>query len=145
MSPVPTHILDQFLIQKDFQFFHVLNISRSFLCQRAYCQKFLNDIINSIPQKYYLQTEIILKLKKDYNNIDTNYRVLVESIVRNKKIRLITDISPESIIEVSDATISIPFTSTAVTSYNKNKETIYYDPSGKLTKNNCLEKNPCSK
>lgn len=106
-----------------------------------YCQKFLNDIVNSIPQKYYSQTEIILKLKKDYNNIDPNYRVLVERIVRNKKIRLITDISPESIIEVSDATISIPFTSTAVTSYNKNKETIYYDPSGKLTKNNCLEKN----
>ena len=106
-----------------------------------YCQKFLNDIVNSIPEKYYFQIEIILKLKKDYDNIDPNYRVLIENITKNKKIRLITDISPESVIEVSDATISIPFTSTAITSYNKNKETIYYDPSGKLTKNNCLEKN----
>lgn len=106
-----------------------------------YCQKFLNDIVNSIPEKYYLQIEIILKLKKDYDNIDPNYRVLIDNITKNKKIRLITDISPESVIEVSDATISIPFTSTAITSYNKNKETIYYDPSGKLTKNNCLEKN----
>ena len=104
-----------------------------------YCQKFLNDIVNSIPEKYYFQIEIILKLKKDYDNIHPKYRVLIESIIRNKKIRLISDISPESIIDVSDATISIPFTSTAIT-YSKNKDTIYYDPSGKLTKHNCLEK-----
>ena len=74
--------------------------------------------------KTFRENSLIKSL--EYNNIDPNYRVLVERIVRNKKIRLITDISPESIIEVSDATISIPFTSTAVTSYNKNKETIYY-------------------
>ena len=106
-----------------------------------YCQKFLNDIVNSIPEKYYFQIEIILKLKKDYDNIHPKYRLLIESIIRDKKIKLISDISPESIIDVSDATISIPFTSTAITSYSKNKDTIYYDPSGKLTKHNCLEKN----
>lgn len=105
-----------------------------------YCQKFLKDILDSIPENYSSSIDLILKLKKDYNNIHHNYRTLIDSLSNNKKIRLIKDISPESIIEISDATISIPFTSPAISSFNKNKETIYYDPSGQLTKENCLEK-----
>ena len=53
---------------------------------------------------------------------------------------MITDISPESIIDISDGVISIPFTTPAITALNNNRDTIYYDPSGKLTKENSFEK-----
>ena len=99
-----------------------------------YCEKFLKDIINSIPENFFSKVDIIIKLKKDYSNIDPSYRVLINDITNKKKVKLIKDISPESVIDISDATISIPFTSTAITSLNKNKNTIYFDPSGKLTK-----------
>ncbi len=106
-----------------------------------YCEKFLKDIINSIPENFFSKVDIIIKLKKDYSNIDPSYRVLINDMINNNKVKLIKDVSPESVIDISDATISIPFTSTAITSLNKNKNTIYFDPSGKLTKKNCLEKN----
>ncbi len=105
-----------------------------------YCEKFLNDIINSIPENYYSYTDVIIKLKKDYDNIHPDYRRLINKFTDKKKIQLIKDISPESVIEISDATISVPFTSPAITSFYKKKETIYYDPSGQLSKDNCLEK-----
>ncbi len=105
-----------------------------------YCNKFINDIITSIPENYFNQLDIILKLKKDYENIDHNYRNLINKLVNTKKVKLMTEISPESIIDISDGIISIPFTTPAITALNKDKDTIYYDPSGKLTKKNCFEK-----
>ena len=54
--------------------------------------------------------------------------------------KVLKNIAPESAINIADATISIPFTSPAIFSYSKGLDTIYYDPSGKLTKANCLEK-----
>ena len=105
-----------------------------------YCNKFITDIINSIPDNHYDQLDIILKLKKDYVNIDPNYRNLINKLSDSKKIKIITDISPESIIDISDGIISIPFTTPAIIALNNDKDTIYYDPSGKLTKKNCFEK-----
>jgi polysaccharide biosynthesis PFTS motif protein len=119
--------------------YHLLNNPYN-IYTLSYCKKFLDDIIKSIPEEYYSKIDIILKLKKDYDNIDPSYRNLINNLADTKKVKLISDISPESVIEISDATISIPFTSTGLTSFYKNKDTIYYDPSGKLTKNNCLEK-----
>ena len=105
-----------------------------------YCQKFITDIVNSIPDHDYNKLDLFLKLKKDYINIDPDYRNLIKKLVDNKKVSLITDISPESIIDISDGVISIPFTTPAITALNNNRDTIYYDPSGKLTKENSFEK-----
>jgi len=124
---------------KRLEIYNLLNNSYN-IYTFEYCQKFIIDIINSIPKNLYTRIEVILKLKKDYDNISPKYKSLISSLVNSKKIKLIKDISPESVVEISDATISIPFTSTAIISFNRNKKTIYYDPSGKLKKNYSIEK-----
>ena len=106
-----------------------------------YCIKFVDDILNAVPTKLYSNIEIVFKMKKEYKNIDPVYKKFLQEKLKIRNIKIMSDISPESIIDISDATISIPFTSTAITSFRKNKKTIYYDPSGKLSNNNCLEKN----
>jgi polysaccharide biosynthesis PFTS motif protein len=104
-----------------------------------YCKKFVEDIIRAIPESIYRDTDIIFKIKREYKNIHPLYKKYINEITSHKNIKLINDISPESVIDISDATISIPFTSTAITSLRKGKHSIYYDPSEKLSKNNCLE------
>ena len=104
-----------------------------------YCKKFVEDIIRAIPESIYRDIDIIFKIKREYKNIHPLYKKYINEITSHKNIKLINDISPESVIDISDATISIPFTSTAITSLRKGKHSIYYDPSEKLSKNNCLE------
>ena len=104
-----------------------------------YCKKFVEDIIRAIPESIYRDIDIIFKIKREYKNIHPLYKKYINEITRHKNIKLINDISPESVIDISDATISIPFTSTAITSLRKGKHSIYYDPSEKLSKNNCLD------
>ena len=105
-----------------------------------YCKKFVEDIIKAIPENLYREIDIIFKIKKrEHNNIHPLYKKYINEITSQKNIKLISDISAGSIIDMSDATISIPFTSTAITAHRKGKYSIYYDPSEKLSKNNCLE------
>lgn len=103
-----------------------------------YCKKFIEDILKAIPRNLYRDINLILKIKREYENIHPLYKNYLSKL-KNNNIKLINDMSPESVINISDATISIPFTSTAITSHRKGKPSIYYDPSGKLSNNNCLE------
>lgn len=105
-----------------------------------YCIKFIDDILNSIPKTKKNKIKIILKMKRMYDNIHPKYLEYLNKKVKKKEINLIDDMSPESVIGYSDITISIPFTSTAITSFRKNKKTIFYDPSYSLTKKLSFEK-----
>lgn len=105
-----------------------------------YCTKFLDDIFKVFPKSFYNEFNIIIKSKfKNENIIHKKYIQYLKNL-ENKNITIINNISAESIIENSHSVISIPFTSPAITSLRKNKNTVYYDPSGKLTMKNCLEK-----
>lgn len=105
-----------------------------------YCISFVDDIFKSLPNNFFQTYDIILKIKKDYSNIHPLYREYLNNLGKKKKFKIISDLSPESVIDMSVATISIPFTSTAITSLQKGKKTIFYDPSGKLTLSNSFEK-----
>ena len=50
-----------------------------------YCQKFLKDILESMPENYSSRIDLILKLKKDYSNIHHNYRTLIDSLSNQSK------------------------------------------------------------
>ena len=54
------------------------------------------------------------------------------AIVDYDNIKIVKDISAESVIDCSDIVISLPFTSTSTIAQIKGKKTIYYDPSGKV-------------
>ena len=106
-----------------------------------YCTNFIQNIIYALPESFYENFNIIIKSKfKNNKIIHTKYDQYLNDLQKNKNIKIIHKISSESIIDKSDATISIPFTSPAITSLRKNKNAIFYDPSGKLTLLNCLEK-----
>ena len=105
-----------------------------------YCIKFIDDILNAIPKTKKNKIKIILKMKRMYDNIHPKYLEYLDEKVKKNEINLIDDMSPESVIDYSDITISIPFTSTAITSFRKNKKTIFYDPSHSLTKKLSFEK-----
>jgi polysaccharide biosynthesis PFTS motif protein len=105
-----------------------------------YCQKFINDIVLSFNKTRLEEFDLVIKLKRDYFNIDPRYKFFLDKLIETKKLKVLKNIAPESALDIADATISIPFTTPAVISLNKNIEAIYYDPSGKLTKKNSLEK-----
>ena len=106
-----------------------------------YCIRFLQDIINSIPKRKIKHINIVIKMKRIYQNIHPGYLNYLKKISKSKNIKLISDISPEEIINHSDLIVSIPFTSPAIISYRQNKNTLFYDPSGGLNKKYSFEKN----
>lgn len=105
-----------------------------------YCIGFLKDIINSIPKRKLKHINIIVKMKRIYKNINPKYLNYLKQLSKTKNIKLISDISPEEIINKSDLIISIPFTSPAIISFRQKKNTLFYDPSGKLNKRYLFEK-----
>ena len=84
---------------------------------------------------------IVIKMKRIYQNIHPEYLNYLKKISKSKNIKFISEISPEEIINHSDLIVSIPFTSPAIISYRQNKNTLFYDPSGKLNKKYSFEKN----
>lgn len=96
---------------------------------------FLEDIMDLI--KNYNHLEIYLKTKRNNKNIHPdyiNYFTKLNEEYSNLKI-IDGSISAQSIINNSDLSISIPYTSTALISNSFSVKSIYYDPSGKLPKN----------
>ncbi|MDC0944863.1 polysaccharide biosynthesis PFTS motif protein, partial [Candidatus Pelagibacter sp.] len=91
-----------------------------------FCSRFLNDILEVLKNKNII---IIIKIKRDYQNIDLRYKNLILKLKKIKNIKLFYDeISAESLVEKSNLTISSPFTSTALISKSLNKKSIYYNP-----------------
>jgi polysaccharide biosynthesis PFTS motif protein len=65
---------------------------------------------------------------KDFNIFSKKYYEYLQSL-KNKKIQILDkDISAMSVIRISDAVVSIPFTSPTLLAYSLKKKTCYYDP-----------------
>ena len=97
--------------------------------------KFLQDIVET-ANKYNFK--ILLKQKRLYNFVvSKKYIKFIEKITKNNNIQLINpSVSPVKLIEKSDASISIPFTSSSLYALPLNKKTAYYDPISIINKDN---------
>ena len=96
---------------------------------------FIRDIIDVFRSKN--KTDFFFKTKR---NIDSRYEVktyleTLNTLNRENNFHILDgDISAAYLIENSDITISYPFTSTAVIAKFKKKVSLFYDPSGKISK-----------
>ena len=97
-----------------------------------YCTNFLLDVTGTI-KKIYPEAEIIYKVKRDIKTINKEYLKLVTDLVsKTKNLKVFYDeISAQSLIKGCDASISIPFTTTALIADYLKKPSIYYHPSNK--------------
>jgi len=93
-----------------------------------YCKKFIDDLV-FLQNKYDFNLIIKSKLRnKDFNIFSKKYYEYLQSL-KNKKIQILDkDISAMSVIRISDAVVSIPFTSPTLLAYSLKKKTCYYDP-----------------
>ena len=84
-----------------------------------------------------IKSIFFFKIKR---NIDSRYEVktyleTLNTLNRENNFHILDgDISAAYLIENSDITISYPFTSTAVIAKFKKKVSLFYDPSGKISK-----------
>jgi polysaccharide biosynthesis PFTS motif protein len=81
---------------------------------------------------------VYIKKKREIGkNSSKKYDYYIKKLCENDNINLIdkADLSPVKFINSCYASISAPFTSTAVIAKHKNKNSIYYDPSMILNKN----------
>jgi polysaccharide biosynthesis PFTS motif protein len=94
----------------------------------TYCKKFIDDLV-FLQNKYDFNLIIKSKLRnKNFNIFSKKYYEYLQSL-KNKKIQILDkDISAMSVIRISDAVVSIPFTSPALLACSLNKKTCYYDP-----------------
>lgn len=96
------------------------------------CLNFLKDVAIAASDRFLLLYKSKrLDTKKTNQN---HFNIKKKNIIKNYYHELHPEISPRRIIEVSDACISIPFTSTALISKFFGKPTIFYD-SKNLLKN----------
>jgi len=117
------------------QYYYSFMINHYNIYTANYVIKFLDDLIKNLINKDY---QILIKLKRNLNkeyhhNKYLNFIKKIEN-VDNLKI-LKENYSTESVLKSSYASISIPFTSTALISKFYKVKTVYYDPSGKLDNN----------
>jgi len=93
--------------------------------------KFMQDIIDSLPP----DAVIVHKRKRADNRSYKPYTLLIEKFRQNGSLIAIEpQASPNSVIEKCTAVISMPFTSTGIIAKYLDKPSAYYDPSGKLLK-----------
>lgn len=94
----------------------------------SYCKKFIDDII-FLQKKYDFNLIIKSKLRTtNFNHFSEKYYNYIYSF-KSKKIKIYdTKYSAISIIKISDAVISIPFTSPTLLAYYEKKKSCYYDP-----------------
>ena len=97
-----------------------------------YCINFIKNIISEIEKFDSSNYEIIIKIKRINHYTDKTYVDYLNKISLKNGIKILYDISAQSLIDSSDMVISIPFTSTSTIAHKKGKKTIYYDPSGKV-------------
>ncbi len=97
------------------------------------CNTFLSDI-KEIGDKFGLK--LYLKRKREvFNIISSKYLNHLKLLNQNNNFNLVPpNIDATSIIEMSSAVISMPFTSTAIIARELGKPTIYYDPFGQVQK-----------
>jgi polysaccharide biosynthesis PFTS motif protein len=101
----------------------------------SYCKKFLDDVV-LLQIKYNFNLIIKSKLRnKDFNVFSRRYYEYLQSL-KSKKIQIFdTNISAISIIKVSDAVVSIPFSSPSLLAYALKKKSCYYDPKSIILNN----------
>ncbi len=104
-----------------------------------YCKNFFLETTQSI-RKTYPDAEIYYKIKRNLQTINPEYKNLIlNEEKKSSKFKIFYDnISAQSLIKCSDATISIPFTSTAIISSYLQKPTVYYNPNDKYKIKNHL-------
>lgn len=95
------------------------------------CESFLKNIANISSR---LDTVILWKRKRKIGTMShPQYRYFADRLSERADVVLIDpDISAFRVIESSCAVISMPFTSTALIARAMGKPSIYYDPTGKL-------------
>lgn len=126
--------------RNDYVYYNFMHVGNIYTLE--YCTNFLLDITQSI-KKIYPQAEIIYKVKRDIKTINKKYLNLVTDVaskIENFKI-FYDEISAQSLIKVCDASISIPFTSTALIADYLKKPSIYYHPGHKPLISSFSQKN----
>ena len=97
-----------------------------------YILSFLDDIID--VTKEYNNLEIYLKTKRNNKTTHPDYLNYLDEInKKNSRLKIVeNNISAQSLMNGTDLSISIPYTSTALIANSLNVKSIYYDPSGIL-------------
>jgi polysaccharide biosynthesis PFTS motif protein len=96
--------------------------------------QFLEDI-KIICEKYGYIIYYKGKRSTNLNIFDKKYINWINNSISSNFIAINPDISAIRVIEASNASISIPFTSTALIGSNLGKPSVYYDPTDKIEKN----------
>lgn len=93
-----------------------------------YCKKYLTDTVTASISECNL--EVFYKIKRNLKSTDKQYKKLINKFVlKEKKFNIFyDDISAQSLIQSSDAAISIPFTSSALVADVYKIPSIYYSP-----------------
>jgi polysaccharide biosynthesis PFTS motif protein len=101
----------------------------------SYCKKFLDDIV-LLQNKYNFNLIIKSKFRNmNFNVFSKRYYEYLQSL-KSKKIQIFnSNISAMSIIKVSDAVVSIPFSSPTLLAYAIKKKSCYYDPKSIILNN----------
>ena len=94
----------------------------------SYCKKFIDDLV-SLQDKYDFNIIIKSKLRvNNFNELSFKYFKYIQSL-KSKKIQIYDkNFSAMSIVRISDAVVSIPFTSPTILAYTAKKKSCYYDP-----------------
>ena len=114
--------------RNEFIYYNLMHLNNIYTIE--YCLKFILDIIKSV-QEIYPQAKIIYKSKaRDIQTMHPEYKKLVVNyILKNKDFDVYyNEVSAHSLIMDADASISIPFTSTALIGHYLKKPSIYYHP-----------------
>tara|TARA_B100000242_G_scaffold294328_1_gene276406 strand:+ start:1344 stop:2891 length:1548 start_codon:yes stop_codon:yes gene_type:complete len=94
------------------------------------CIKFMADILEICEEFDYT---VIYKGKRSIgSNLHPKYRFFIEGISSKNFFNAPTETPPQQIIELSNAVISLPFTSTSIIANNLNFKTCFYEPTGKI-------------
>lgn len=114
-------------------FYKILGLAEEYFIPQIAIQ-FLQDISTVLSEAGYC---MLHKRKRDSG--DQIHNDYIQYLNRNDD-KHVVSISPETsaikVIEISNAVISMPFTSTAFLGSMQGKPSVFYDPTGKVYKNN---------
>lgn len=92
-----------------------------------YCIKYIKDIFDVLKNNKKYQ--IILKIKRVNAGISRKYLEYVYNLMGKNNITIYErEISPQSLIRISDIVISIPFSSSSIIAKRMKKISYFYDP-----------------
>jgi polysaccharide biosynthesis PFTS motif protein len=95
--------------------------------------KFLDDIYNIVKD---IGATMVYKGKRNIGKLSHyKHRLLIKELSMKKEVKIVeASINAKSLILNSNCIISFPFTSTALIGKMHNKPSVYYDPTGKINK-----------